>query len=225
MAGTGGRQRPLVADRRYTARQVTQSGAKTPPSGQTKTPRKPRSPRPPRRGGGGGLSGLVRGLFSFLFAVIWGAVWRTTAVVGIILGLATFYFYSQLPDYTALLDGRNRGSVTLIDNAGQVFAWRGETFGGQTTADNVSPFLKNAIIATEDKRFYRHFGVSPRGIASAIAINLSEGRGPLEGNGGSTITQQVAKLLCLGVPYDPKRWKTEADYESDCRSGGVKRKI
>lgn len=225
MAGTGGRQRPLVADRRYTARQVTQSGAKTPPSGQTKTPRKPRSPRPPRRGGGGGLSGLVRGLFSFLFAVIWGAVWRTTAVVGIILGLATFYFYSQLPDYTALLDGRNRGSVTLIDNAGQVFAWRGETFGGQTTAENVSPFLKNAIIATEDKRFYRHFGVSPRGIASAIAINLSEGRGPLEGNGGSTITQQVAKLLCLGVPYDPKRWKTEADYETDCRSGGIKRKI
>ena len=161
----------------------------------------------------------------FLWRIVWGVVWRTGAVVALILGLATFYFHAQLPDYTGLLDGRNRGSVTLLDTNGQVFAWRGETFGGQTTAENVSPFLKSAVIATEDKRFYRHFGVSPRGIASAIAINLREGRGPLEGNGGSTITQQVAKLLCLGVAYDPARWKTEAEYETDCRSGGIKRKI
>ncbi len=90
---------------------------------------------------------------------------------------------------------------------------RGETFGGQITADNVSANLLHAVIATEDKRFYYHFGVSPRGIAWAIRINLSEGRGPLEGNGGSTITQQVAKLLCLGVPYDPAKWKAERDYE------------
>ena len=81
------------------------------------------------------------------------------------------------------------------------------------------------MIATEDKRFYGHFGISPRGIASAIRINLAEGRGPLEGNGGSTITQQVAKLLCLGVPYDAANWKTEAEYEADCRQGSLWRKI
>ena len=110
----------------------------------------------------------------------------------------------------ALLDGRAKGSVTLLDRNDTVFAWRGETFGGQITADTVSPYLLHAVIATEDKRFYQHFGVSPRGIASAISINLAAGRGPLEGNGGSTITQQVAKLLCLGVPYDPKAWKSES---------------
>ena len=66
-----------------------------------------------------------------------------------------------------------------------------------------------AIIATEDKRFYSHFGVSPRGVAGAIRINLSEGRSPLSGHGGSTLTQQVAKLLCLGVPYDPDGGMTE----------------
>ena len=113
----------------------------------------------------------------------------------------------------------------MLDRDDRVFAWRGETFGGQITAETVSPNLLHAVIATEDKRFYRHFGVSPRGIASAIRINLSEGRGPLEGNGGSTITQQVAKLLCLGVPYDPANWKSEAAYEEDCRSGGVWRKV
>jgi penicillin-binding protein 1A len=112
-----------------------------------------------------------------------------------------------------------------MDRNDKVFAWRGETFGGQITSENVSADLRNAVVATEDKRFYRHFGVSPRGIASAIRINLSEGRGPLEGNGGSTITQQVAKLLCLGVKYDPTQWKSEAAYEEDCRSGGIKRKL
>ena len=45
----------------------------------------------------------------------------------------------------------------------------------------------------------------------------------MEGNGGSTITQQVSKLLCLGVPYDPATWKSEADYETDCRKGGIVR--
>ena len=89
----------------------------------------------------------------------------------------------------------------------------------------MSPHLKNAVIATEDKRFYRHFGLSPRGIASAVRINLSEGRGPLSGHGGSTITQQSAKLLCLGVPYDQSRWPNERAYEADCRQGSLWRKI
>jgi len=106
-----------------------------------------------------------------------------------------------------------------------VFAWRGEQFGGQITADSVSPNLRNAIVATEDRRFYHHFGVSPRGIASAVKINLSEGRSALSGHGGSTITQQTAKLLCLGVDYDPEVWKSEADYEADCREGSVWRKV
>ena len=66
------------------------------------------------------------------------------------------------------------------------------------TAETVSPHLKNAVIATEDRRFYMHPGVDPIGIASAMRINLREGRGPLSGNGGSTITQQTAKLLCFG---------------------------
>lgn len=217
MAQTGGRRGPLVAERRYAATK--------PAAPKSEPPKKPaRKPKPPPRRRGG-LAGLITGLVHLLWRVLWGAAWRATAVVALILGAATWYFYAQLPEYTALLDGRNRGSVTMLDRNGDVFAWRGETYGGKITADSVSPDLRNAIIATEDRRFYHHFGVSPRGIASAIRINLSEGRGPLEGNGGSTITQQVAKLLCLGVPFDPHSWKTEADYENDCRSGGIKRKV
>ncbi|AOZ70757.1 glycosyl transferase [Rhodobacter xanthinilyticus] len=218
MAGTDGRRGPLVAEKRY-------AGAAKPAAAKKAAAKPPaKAPRPAKRKMGP-IRRAILGVFGFFTRIIWGAAWRLGAVLALILGLATFYYYSSLPPVSKLLDGRYRGSVTLLDRNDQVFAWRGETFGGQITAQNVSPWLRDAIIATEDRRFYHHFGVSPRGIASAIAINLREGRGPLEGNGGSTITQQVAKLLCLGVAYDPAQWKTEAAYEDDCRSGGVKRKI
>ncbi len=225
---SGGRRGPLVADKRYSAaaaapRPKAKASGKGSGggSGGGRKPARPR--RAPRRHGL--VVGAFLGLARLVWRMIWGIGWRVGAITALILGLATFYFYSQMPEVSTLLDARQRGSVTLLDRDGKVYAWRGETFGGQITAENVSPFLKDAVVATEDRRFFSHFGVSPRGIASAVRINLSEGRGPLEGNGGSTITQQVAKLLCLGVPYDPKKWKTEAAYEDDCRSGGVKRKI
>jgi 1A family penicillin-binding protein len=145
-------------------------------------------------------------------------------ITAMIIAGAVAYFYTTLPEANALLDGRQRGSVTLLDADGRVFAWRGDQFGGMVSADAISPHLKHAVIATEDRRFYRHLGISPRGIAGAVRINLREGRGPLSGNGGSTITQQTAKLLCLGVPYDPQQWKSEAAYEADCRRGSLSRK-
>jgi penicillin-binding protein 1A len=165
------------------------------------------------------------GLIVAIWRVVWGIAWRGAAIGALVLAGVIWYFYAQLPEVTDLIDGRARGSVTMLDRNGEVFAWRGETFGGMVTADSVSPYLHDAVVATEDKRFYWHFGISPRGIASAIRINLSEGRGAFEGNGGSTITQQTAKLLCLGVEWDPKVWKSEADYEKDCRQGGMWRKI
>ncbi len=181
-----------------------------------------------RNGRGSARKGPLRRLFGGAFRLIlrlfWGIGWRVAAVLAAIVAGTSFHHYSQLPPLDALLDGRARGSVTLLDDSGEVFAWRGETFGGQITADDVSPHLRNAIIATEDRRFYSHLGVSPRGIASAIRINLSQGRGPFSGHGGSTITQQVAKLLCLGVRFDPERWATEAEYERECRRSTVWRK-
>ena len=218
MAGTGKGRGPMVADRRYAA-------PKAAPKQSAPPPQKPKRSPKPRKAARGGIVGLFARLISWVWGLIWSVVWRVTAVGCLILGGIVFYFYQQLPPVSALLDGRAKGSVTLLDRNDTVFAWRGETFGGQITSDTVSPFLRDAVVATEDKRFYQHLGVSPRGIASAIKINLSEGRGPLEGNGGSTITQQVAKLLCLGVPFDPSQWKNEAAYEEDCRSGGVKRKL
>ncbi|MCB1363286.1 MAG: PBP1A family penicillin-binding protein [Rhodobacteraceae bacterium] len=214
------RRPPLVADKRYS------SGKKPGPKPKAKAKATARRKAPTRRkrGGRGGFRGAIRAAFRWILRAIWALAWRAAMIVGLLIALAVGYQYTQLPEMNALLDGRARGSVTLLDRDGKVFAWRGDQFGGVVTTETVSPHLKHAIIATEDKRFYSHFGLSPRGIASAVRINLSEGRGPLSGHGGSTITQQTAKLLCLGEPFEPESGQTETEYEAECRRGSLWRK-
>ncbi|MDG1862641.1 MAG: transglycosylase domain-containing protein [Yoonia sp.] len=209
----------LVAERRY-------SDAPPPKTPAPKKPASRKAAKPKvRRGPIGWLIAMVVGLVRFVLMFILRLMWRGAAVLTAILAVGVFYFSSQMPPITEVIDGRARGSVTMTDNENEVFAWRGDQFGGMVTTDTVSVHLKNAVVASEDKRFYGHFGLSPRGIASAIRINLREGRGPLSGNGGSTITQQVGKLLCLGVPFDPNTWETERAYEDDCRRTTLWRKI
>lgn len=221
MSGNGNKRPPLVADKRYAAKPAAQKKAA---AAKKATKPKARRKAAPKRAKPRGLIGWLLAPFRWLFRLVWAFTWRIGLIVGLIVAGFSLYFASQLPDADELIDGRTRGSVTLTDLKGDVFAWRGDQFGGMVTTQTVSPHLHNAVVATEDKRFYRHFGLSPRGIASAVRINLSEGRGPLSGNGGSTITQQTAKLLCLGVPYDANRWESEAAYEADCRRGSLWRK-
>ncbi|MBU0641777.1 MAG: PBP1A family penicillin-binding protein [Alphaproteobacteria bacterium] len=216
----------LVAERRYPAKkQAPKAQAKKTAPQKAKASKSARSRRPARKAPSSLFMRLFGGLFGWVFRLIWIVTSRVALIGALALGIAVFYIYTTLPPFSDLLDGRARGSVTLLDRNGSVFAWRGEQFGGQITADTVSPALKEAIIATEDRRFYKHFGVSPRGVASAIKINLSEGRSALSGHGGSTLTQQTAKLLCLGVPFDPTKWKNQTEYEADCRQGSLTRKI
>ena len=235
MSDSSRRKPPLVADKRY-PQSAAAKGSRKPVSRPTRskttkprakpkaTPRRKARRKGSSGGGRGTIGGALRTVVGWIIALIWGFVWRVSLIVALLIAMAVGYTYTTLPDLSALLDGRARGSVTLLDNEGKVFAWRGDQFGGVVTADTVSPNLKHAIIATEDKRFYRHFGLSPRGVASAVRINLREGRGPLSGHGGSTITQQTAKLLCLGEPFDATAGLTEAQYEADCRRGTIWRK-
>lgn len=219
MTNSNSKKPRLVAERRYPSKPATVAKAPAPKPARTKTKRKA-TPKKKH----GFIRRFVGGIFGFFFRLIWGLGWRIGLVSVTIVGLAVAYVSSTLPDASQLLDARVHGSVRLLDREGSVFAWRGDQYEGAVTADQVSAHLRNAVIATEDKRFYSHLGISPRGIASAVKINLSEGRGALSGHGGSTLTQQTAKLLCLGVDYDATKWKNEADYEEDCRRGSLVRK-
>ncbi len=229
MSRTGKPRGRLTADKRYsTAKPVPKKPVRKPkPVKKKSVTRKPakrkaaRKSMPLHRRIIGFFWRILKGIFS----LIWRITWRAGVVGALLVGSGVFYYYSTLPNVEKLVDGRIRGSVTLMDRNGKVFAWRGDQYGGMITATSVSPYLKNAVIATEDKRFYSHFGISPRGVASAVKINLAAGRGPLSGNGGSTITQQTAKLLCLGVPFDHSSGQTETEYETQCRQGSLWRKI
>ncbi|MBF9056603.1 glycosyl transferase [Rhodobacterales bacterium HKCCA1065] len=208
-------RRPLVASRRNSASASRSgSGAARPARRSSKKKKKP-----------SGNHSLLGRFFRWIGRMVFAMAWRGVLSLALILFGFTFYYYSKLPPVSDLLDARARGSVTMLDRYGEVFAWRGEQFGGAITPDTVSPHLLHAVVATEDRRFYNHFGVSPRGILGAMIINMREGRGPLQGHGGSTITQQVAKLMCLGTPYDPELWDSEAAYEADCRETTIARKL
>ncbi|MEJ8561693.1 transglycosylase domain-containing protein [Yoonia sp. GPGPB17] len=222
MSGNGRKRPPLVADKRYAGKPAAKKKSAPKKAAAKPTARKRKAT--PKKAKPRGFIGWFLTPFRWLFRLIWAFTWRVGLVVGLIISGFSFYFASQMPAMADLIDGRTRGSVTMTDLLGEVFAWRGDQFGGMVTTDTVSPHLHNAVVATEDKRFYRHFGISPRGIASAVRINLREGRGPLSGNGGSTITQQTAKLLCLGVPFDPAKWESERAYEADCRRTTLWRK-
>lgn len=217
------RRRPLVAENRY-AGKAKAAAAKPAIKRKPKPKAKVKRAAKPVRKRRGGIFGFLSAVVRWFFRLIWVITSRSVLVGVAVLTLFVGYYYTTLPPVEKLLDGRSGGSVTMLDYKGDVFAWRGDQFGGAVTAENVSPHLRNAVIATEDKRFFRHFGLSLRGIASAVRINLSEGRGPLSGHGGSTITQQTAKLLCLGEPFDLTSSQTEAEYEAECRRGSLKRK-
>ena len=159
------------------------------------------------------------------WTIIWRFSWRAATVPVLIVIFSVAYYYTKLPEIDQLYDGRTYGSTVVLDRHSKPFAWRGDQYGGSVTTDSVSPRLLEAILSIEDHRFYRHFGISPRGIFGAMYINIREGRNALEGHGGSTITQQVAKLLCFGEQFDPRSWNSKAEFEQECRQTSLWRKL
>jgi penicillin-binding protein 1A len=85
-------------------------------------------------------------------------------------------------------------SVTLMSDDGQVIARKGAIIDKPVAVDALPRHVPQAFIAIEDRRFYSHWGIDPRGIARALWRNLWAG-GTREG--GSTITQQLAKGVFL----------------------------
>ena len=141
-----------------------------------------RNPEPRRR------AKRKRGLFGRL--LYWGAVlgvWASLVVAGVIA-----WYSADLPAGELVIPKRPP-SVTLLAASGATFATRG-AMGGTVRLKDMPSYLPQAVLAVEDRRFYRHFGVDPWGLARAVAVNL--GRGGVV-QGGSTITQQLAKNLFL----------------------------
>src|SRR5579872_6195588 len=107
---------------------------------------------------------------------------------------ALAYFALTLPSTDQLTAAQRQPSVTILADDGSLVATFGELFGEPLRLREMPRYLPEAVIATEDRRFYHHFGIDLVGMARALVADLRAGRIV---QGGSTITQQLAKNLFL----------------------------
>lgn len=130
---------------------------------------------------------------SFLGRIFyWGVVLGLWAVLG--LGGIIAYHAAQLPPIDQLTVPKRPPNIAILAADGTLLANRGETGGRTITIGEVPPYLPKAFVAIEDRRFYEHFGIDPIGLTRAVVNNLTR-RGGVQG--GSTLTQQLAKNLFL----------------------------
>lgn len=114
---------------------------------------------------------------------------------GLIFG-GVFYsrWISGLPDTKGLLTKTLSRDITVLDMRGHLIARRGLSQGQMVDVHELPAYVPNAFIAIEDRRFREHFGIDPIGTVRAAVENMAVGHVV---QGGSTITQQLAKNLFL----------------------------
>ena len=99
-----------------------------------------------------------------------------------------------MPPIDQLAVPKRPPNIAILADDGALLANRGDTGGAAVHLSDLPPYLPKAFVAIEDRRFYSHFGIDPVGIGRAIVRDVS-GRGGMQG--GSTLTQQLAKNLFL----------------------------
>src|SRR5580692_5707848 len=200
----GGRKEPLfglpaaLAELRLTAADRIAATDDKPKKSSAKRPSDdgdddaPRERKPAASRGGSKRRSKSRGKFGIGRLVYWGAVlglWGAIALIGVVVWVG-----AHLPPIQALEIPKRPPTIQITGLDGSVLATRGEMAGANVSLKDLPPYLPKAFIAIEDRRFYSHYGVDPLGIARAAVANILH-RGVSQG--GSTLTQQLAKNLFL----------------------------
>jgi penicillin-binding protein 1A len=116
-------------------------------------------------------------------------IWGVLALAGLFIVASL-----RLPPLQSLVVPQRPPSITILGLDGRTLAVRGDMGGEAVPLKALPPYLPQAFLAIEDRRFYWHFGIDPIGLARAAFVNLYS-RSIREG--GSTLTQQLAKNLFL----------------------------
>jgi penicillin-binding protein 1A len=153
--------------------------------------RAPARPAPKRRRSGRGFFGTL---------AYWGAVmvlWMGIFGVGVFIWVA-----SDLPDPQELWEKTDRPSIIFVDIQGNVVDRRGAPDSPPIDLKSLPVYVPQAVMAIEDRKFYKHMGFDFEGLARAMYTNAKAGRVV---QGGSTLTQQLAKNLFLSSEQSLKR--------------------
>ncbi len=116
-------------------------------------------------------------------------------MAGVIIGgLAVMYFMVSMPDISSIDTIRKQQGITVLAADGRTVANYGDVYGEYIPYEKLPKHLVEAVVATEDRRFFAHGGIDLWGIARAMVVNARAGHMV---QGGSTVTQQVAKNVFL----------------------------
>ncbi|GJE28476.1 PBP1A family penicillin-binding protein [Methylobacterium organophilum] len=135
------------------------------------------------------------------------ALLALVALPVLILSFVILQAFATLPPLGGVVPEAGQRAMTVEADDGRPFATRGAFRGEKLTAAEMPPHLAQAITAIEDRRFYSHWGIDLRGLARAAWRNATGG-GVREG--GSTITQQYARLTSLSQEKTLRRKLQEA---------------
>jgi penicillin-binding protein 1A len=159
-------------------------------SGSAPAPRRQREDSPPRQPRKKKRAGKQRSGFGRL--IYWGAVlalWAVIAAIGLLVWIG-----AHLPPIQSLEIPKRPPSVLILGLNGATLATRGDMGGAEVPLRDLPDYVPKAFVAIEDRRFYSHHGIDPWGILRAGVRDVLH-RGATQG--GSTLTQQLAKNLFL----------------------------
>ncbi|WP_339644456.1 PBP1A family penicillin-binding protein [uncultured Pelagibacterium sp.] len=157
------------------------SGSNGPKGGK---PRRPQNRKVTKKRSGGMRFIVGFAYFCFTMLLLGGV-----AVAGIVV-----YYGQDLGSSSTWEVPQRPPNIRVLASNGQLLTNRGQTGGEAVGIHELPPYVGQAVVASEDRRFYSHFGVDPIGLAS-VGIEMIRAGGITRG--ASTITQQVAKNLFL----------------------------
>lgn len=143
--------------------------------------------------------GLVKRILLWILGII---------ILLFVAGTALFFYYASSAPRISRSELAGQNTTTIYDDQNRVISRLGAQKREYAKSDQVPDNLKHAVVAIEDRRFYKHHGVDPIRIMGAATANIFGRSAGMQG--GSTLTQQLVKLSVFSTAASDRTFKRKA---------------
>ena len=143
--------------------------------------------------------GLVKRIILWILGII---------ILLFVAGTALFFYYASSAPRISRSELAGQNTTTIYDDQNRVISRLGAQKREYATSGEVPDNLKHAVVAIEDRRFYKHHGVDPIRIMGAATANIFGRSAGMQG--GSTLTQQLVKLSVFSTAASDRTFKRKA---------------